>query len=63
MREDWFSEYPLRSKLIFDSQHGPKYLTVGQWKEQPLEGDLPFPENYVMFHERIGRFKRKTGFP
>ena len=63
MREDWFAEYPLKSKLIVDSEHRPKYLSSKQWKELELEHDLPFPENYVMFHERISRFKRRTGFP
>jgi broad specificity phosphatase PhoE len=28
-----------------------------------MEEKHPFPENYVMFHHRVGRFRQKLRFP
>jgi broad specificity phosphatase PhoE len=50
-------------KLIYDGDHKEKYIKKDSWNELALEEPLPFPENYVMFHERIGRYKDKLVFP
>jgi broad specificity phosphatase PhoE len=28
-----------------------------------MEEKFPFPENYVMFHHRVGKYKEKLRFP
>lgn len=62
MREDWFSSYPLNS-LIFDTPNIEKYVKRENWKEEKLENPHPCPENYVMFHNRIGKYREKLTFP
>ncbi len=62
MREDWFSKYPL-DDLIFDSVHAPKYLRIEDWQEEPADRKYPCPENYVMFHRRIGEYRKGLSFP
>ena len=62
MREDWFSHYPLNS-LIFDSQNRQKYINMESWKQKKLDNSHNFPENYVMFHNRIGKYRSKLAFP
>lgn len=56
MREDWYKDYPLEN-LIFDGEFKAKYISAEKWKEEELKGKLPFPENYVLFHERMSKFK------
>lgn len=62
MREDWFKEYPLKS-LIYDGEYRSKYIRSKSWREEPMEGRFPFPENYVMFHERMSKYKSNLKFP
>lgn len=62
MREDWFKSYPLDS-LIFDSPNLTKYVSSNNWKEEKLEQPHPCPENYVMFHNRIGKYRTKLAYP
>lgn len=57
MREDWFKNYPLEN-LIFDGEHRDKYIDAKLWEEEPLQAKFPFPENYVLFHERMGKYKQ-----
>ena len=49
--------------MIFDGEYRGKYIDQHRWKENKLEKKLPCPENYVMFHERIGRYKDEIEFP
>ena len=62
MREDWFKKYPL-DDLIFDSGHAGKYVRMGEWEEEPAERRYECPENYVMFHRRIGEYRKGLKFP
>jgi hypothetical protein len=62
MREDWFSKYPLDS-LVFDTPHISKYFNTANWKEKKLDVPHPCPENYVMFHNRIGKYRGNLAFP
>jgi broad specificity phosphatase PhoE len=62
MREDWFGKYPLDS-LIFDTPHLAKYVSPAGWKQEELDQPHPCPENYVMFHNRIGKYRSKLAFP
>jgi broad specificity phosphatase PhoE len=62
MREDWFPTYPLDS-LIFDTAHIAKYVDRRGWKEVKLDQPHPCPENYVLFHNRIGKYREKLTFP
>ena len=52
MREDWF-----------DSGHAGKYVRMGEWEEEPAEKRYECPENYVMFHRRIGDYRKGLKFP
>lgn len=62
MREDWFKEYPVHN-LIFDGVHRQQYIREDSWKVVQSKIYLPFPENYVMFHKRVGQYKDKLKFP